>query len=145
MIKLIATSETFTGEVHIIYGDDNILLCLDFQQAELNIQQRHYLKERTPIVYGEQFAGHFGNARLAFVQEGYEVSFDMFWNAYGKKINAKRCEAIWNKMSKGDRAKAYFGLFAYLRYLQEQSWRSKADPETYLKKQMWLTDWSKAA
>src|SRR5690554_2413035 len=35
-----------------------------------------------------------------------EISFDAFWDTYSKKINRKRCETIWAKMTEAQKLKA---------------------------------------
>lgn len=143
MIKFTAISPSYTGEVYIIYGDDGKLLSLDFLSAELSELQTEWLKSKVPVTYKEQeFLQHFAAGRFEFFHDGYEVSFEMFWIKYGKKINKKRCQSIWNNLSKVQRAKAYFGVTKYDAYLASLNWnRTKADPEAYLTKKMWDNEW----
>lgn len=71
------------------------------------------------------------------------VTFDAFWDTYAKKCNRKRCETIWVKMTEAQKLKAIISVQAYDRYLQRVKWRSKADPDTYLRNQNYDTDWNK--
>jgi hypothetical protein len=65
----------------------------------------------------------------------------MFWQLYDKKINRKRCEPLWDKLSKNKQVAAWAGINAYNKFLQANSWRKKADPESYLKNEMWENEW----
>jgi hypothetical protein len=65
----------------------------------------------------------------------------MFWQRYDKKINRKRCEPLWEKLSKPKQVAAWAGIDAYNKFLQANSWRKKADPETYLRNEMWENEW----
>jgi len=72
-----------------------------------------------------------------------EISFEAFWDTYSKKINRKRSETIWAKMTEAQKLKAIISVQSYDRYLQRTQWRSKADPDTYLRNQNYDTDWNK--
>jgi hypothetical protein len=71
-----------------------------------------------------------------------KLHYDMFWKAYNKKINNKRCIQLWNKMSKTKQVKAYYGITQYDKFLSKEDWRTKADPETYLRNEMFYNEWS---
>jgi hypothetical protein len=141
MKKFICTAKTFVGEVHILYASNNQLLLIDFQQATLAPRQIEYLKVKCPAVYDDTFVAAFGNAPLEFVAEGYKVSFEMFWERYAHKVNKKRCMQLWDKLSEANKVKAFAGLNPYLRHLQYNTWKNKADPETYLRNQYWLNEY----
>lgn len=143
MKKFIITSEGFAGEVHIVYNN-SVLMLLDLSQAELNPEQVHYFKEKSPTMYfPDSFGQHF-SSKLTIVEASFEVTFEMFWAKYAHKINRDRCVKLWDKMSITDRIKAYFGITPYFAYLGRTGFRNKKDPENYLRNKMWLTDWSKA-
>lgn len=141
MLKFIATSPKYQGEVIIVYGDDNKLLLLDMQGATLSVNQIGYFKTRMPVLYDATFLQNFTDAPITFIESSYEVSFEDFWKLYNKKVNKARCLAIWNKMTLAERVAAYMGLLRYNAFLAIETWRTKADPESFLKKKMWLNDW----
>lgn len=144
MRKFIITSSGYTGEVHIVYGADALLMIIDFSHAELNAEQVYWFKEHIPPMYfADTFAGHLHSSKLTIVEGSYELTFDMFWAKYDHKINKKRCEPLWVKMGKTKQVKAYHGLTAYLSYLAKRPWQTQANPETYLKEEYWETDWTK--
>lgn len=142
MIRFITTSPSFAGEVHIIYGDDNQLLCIDFRNAQLNSKQTSYLYQHTPIIFdATTFAQSFGTPHLTFVHEAYTITFDEWWHRYDRKINRVRAEKLWARLSKADQLQAYTGILAYQRHLQHNTWKTKADPETYLRNKYWTNEW----
>ena len=141
MKRFITTSPSFAGEVHIIYGDDNKLLCLDYRNAQLSREQAEYLLRHTPVVFDAGFDRAFGTANLTFVHEAYIIGFEDFWNRYDQKINRARAEKLWGRLPKADQARAFAGVAAYDRHLQHNGWKSKADPETYLRNKYWENEW----
>lgn len=146
MKKFIATSSGFEGEVHIVYNDDGVLMFVDFSFSNIEPEGIQWIKDRTPVKYtSEWFHKSFNTDRLTFVEESFHVDFEMFWKRYNHKINKKRCVDLWNKMGKTQQVKAYFGITAYVNYLNRTGYRNKKDPENYLRNKMWETDWSKAA
>lgn len=141
MKKIIATAEGLDGEVHFVYDDNGMLLTLDFAHAELDEKQRNWFLERTPVLYSNNLPHAFGTNKLTFVSADYRISFDMFWEKYNKKFNKKRCEPLWNKLTKTKQVKAYYGISSYDKHLIKNPWKTKADPETYLRKEYWENDW----
>lgn len=146
MEKLIITHKNFQGEIIAIYGEENELLAIDFTQADLSLEQRRYFTNRMPPEYGKNFIDHFrnsaGECTLIVVPEKHEITFEMFWSRYGVKHNRIRCEKIWDRMSKSDKVKAYYGITAYFKFLERQPFnRQKLDPENYLKNKIWNNEW----
>lgn len=149
MKKVLITS-SFTGTVEVIYGEAGIgmeaeppLLSVEFGGAVLNDRQRGYLMAHIPVRYGAGFEQCFDAGKFRFVVQEHDIVFDDFWEKYGKKINKVRCEPLWNKLTANERVMAFNALWSYDRFLMQNNWRTKADPETYLKKKMWLNEWDK--
>ena len=143
MKKLICTAKGYEGELVVIYGPDGMLLLFDVQGTNMAASQVDYFKRHCPTVISkvDEFKSQFNT--LTVVEEGYDITFEMFWERYGRKVHANRCEPLWKKLSVGDRVKAFTGILAYDRHLSTNTWKSKADPEAYLKKRYWETEWSK--
>jgi hypothetical protein len=143
MKKLILTSPQFEGEVELLYGTDMILAVIDLQNAKLTEKQIKFMKSLAPIQFTDitEVKAAFQTDTLHIAEADYKVTFDMFWDKYGIKRNRDRSEKLWNKMSEANKVKAYSGLNAYLRFLALNSWRNKAQPDTYLKDQYWLNEW----
>jgi hypothetical protein len=138
MKKYIITSPRFTGSINVLYGLDNKLMLIDFQNSSLTEEQIDYFKSKLPVIYSENFIQSFGNSKLTFIEEGYSVSFERdFWERYNKKINKARALAQWNKLSEADQVNAVFKLPNYERHLALNTWLTKLDPENYLKRRTW--------
>jgi hypothetical protein len=143
MNRYIITSPKFDGEINVLYGEDNRLLHIDFLKCTLTDEQITYFKGRLPVAYSENFGGAFGTSNLTVVKEGYRITFDQWWDRYGLKRNRPRSEKLWNKLNIGQQVDAYFRIAQYERHLSLNSWKTKADPDTYLRNKYWESDWTK--
>lgn len=145
MKKIIITSDNFGGEVYAVYDLEGQLISIDFAASNLTAAQKDWIKVHLPVAGGDHLAyikDCFGGAKsVRILMEGYEVTFDMFWQAYGEKVNRIRCEKRWDKLSKADRQKAFSGLAAYQRHLARNNWQNKANPDTYLMNKYWENEW----
>ena len=142
MKRIIITSTKFQGEVICIYAETLLLVSIDFLNTDLSAEQRAWFKGRIPAKLFAEFHQCFQGVPVDVVMEGYEITFEMFWEAYNEKINRERCLKRWNGMSKADRQKAYAGVAAYDRHLARQSWgKNKANPDTYLRDKYWNNEW----
>lgn len=138
MKKYQITSDRFPGYVELIYNE-NRLMSATFANAELDeTTARQFI--RSIAWHEEKVADGFGG-NTKIVASDVEITFEMFWKAYDKKINKARCVLLWNKLSKADQAAAYVGVRPYNKYLFENKWRSKADPETYLRNRYWENEY----
>lgn len=70
-----------------------------------------------------------------------DLGFDAFWEAYGKKVNRKRCEPLWKKLSDSERMTCLQSIPAYNSYLKRMGNRAKLDPENYLKRESFQNPW----
>ena len=143
MTRLYLTApEHYGGEVAITYDDAGRLSVLDFSGAEgLPDKPLGWMLQNVPLNYHRDFAGFARSKGFGVAEEKAEITFEMFWDGYAKKVNAKRCETIWKRLSRANQAKAYAGIKRYDRHLAANSWKGKADPETYLKKEYWTNSW----
>lgn len=152
MKKFILTSPAFEGEINVLYGTDGKLMYVDFMKSDLSEEQMQFFKEKLPVYLtpgpspqgdgnSSVLASHFGKSKLNVVEQGYSVSFEQWWTRYNLKRNRERCEKIWNKLSEADRAAAFFKLALYERRLSLDQWRTKAEPDTYLRNKYWNNDW----
>ena len=138
MKKYLITSTHYTGAVEVVYNDE-LLLSIDFGQTNCTGVQRAKLKEMLPInISGLRAA--FEKTSVTIIEGDFEVSFDMFWNNYGKKVHRLRVEKLWAKMSQADRVKAFVGIAKYKKWCQ-RSERFLLDPENYLKNQTWTNEY----
>jgi hypothetical protein len=146
MKKFIITSPSFTGEINVLYGLDWKLLFIDFLKCDLSDEQMQYFKDKLPVnLTGEDktesLTQCFGKSKLNIVEEGYFVSFDQWWTRYNLKRNRARCEKLWHKLSDADKVNAFFKLGMYDRHLALEQWKTKADPDTYLRNKYWNNEW----
>ena len=61
-----------------------------------------------------------------------ELTFDLFWDAYGLKVDRAHALKVWNRMSQADRLTAYERIPQYNYYLQTRPNQNKLYPATYL-------------
>ena len=134
------TSEKYDGIVELLYDDNGLLQKLNFGNSSLRFDGVMKMKNIIPSQVA-QLAEVFKDTTVTIVEAAYEITFEMWWTKYDKKINRKRCEQLWNKLSKPDQVKAYFGIDAYNKYLKREGWRTKADPETYLRNEYWCNEY----
>jgi hypothetical protein len=138
----------FEGCVELLYGEPGMgaealppLLVIDYKGVHLPDDWKVYFQKYVPVRFGPGFE-EFAQGKLTFIYDDVEVDFYQdFYNPFGKKVNPKIVLEFWGKMSKVKQIKACNRLHAYLRYLSRKQWRSKCDPITYLKKEMYETDW----
>lgn len=140
MRRFIITSPKLNGSIELLFGADNRLSTIDFSSCTLTDQQySHFLFS---MLYNVDEVELIGAKLPATIIEGdFEVTFEMFWKKYNKKINKLRCIHLWAKADKTKQVKAYFGITAYDKFLKQESWRSKADPETYLRNEYWENEY----
>lgn len=137
------TSPAFSGEAEMLFDETGRLIRFDVSKTNMPVAMVDKFKARIPAD-AEGLKDAFAGSKAMIVEKDYEVSFDMFWTEYKKKINKDRCEALWKNMSKADQVQAYHGIAGYDKFLAQLEWRKKADPETYLKKKMYKNDWKEA-
>jgi hypothetical protein len=141
MRKFVITSSKFKGQAELVYNDSELLTVIDLQQAFMDMETIYRFKAVAPLTIKQLQTGSAFSNETTVVEVDFTVSFDMFWQKYDKKINRKRCEPLWEKLPKGKQVTAWAGIDAYNRFLQLNSWRKKADPETYLRNEMWDNEW----
>ncbi|MBN8668751.1 MAG: hypothetical protein J0M30_14735 [Chitinophagales bacterium] len=137
---LITNNEKFTGTAEIVFGPTGTLARVDISNCNFSDVHLSGFLKALPIhlkLLEQSFS-----ASTTVVEADFEVTFEMFWQSYGKKINRKRAEPIWDKLSKSNKVKAYFGISQYDKFLQSVNWRKKADPEKYLRDQYWENEYS---
>lgn len=144
MKKLLLTSTGYSGEVVIVYGMENKLILIDMQTASMTDEQIQAMKARVPTSYDESsFLKAFNSPTLRVIEEGFQVGFEAFWDKYGIKRNKERCIKLWDKLSEADRVKAYYSLNGYFRHLAQNTWKTKAEPDTYLRNRYFDNDYTK--
>ena len=140
MKKYVLTSPKFEGSVTFGYHQDGHLMLYSVNTDSLPVIM--WLKNHLPV--NQMQLDPIKQRIEGTIQEVPEdLSFNAFWERYGRKINRKRCEPIWKKMSEAERLLAITRIGPYEKYLERTGYRGKADPENYLKKGTYETDWIK--
>lgn len=137
---LVTNSEKFDGTAEIVYNGNGMLCKVDLQNCLFSPVMLSAFIRAVPVQIS-QLDTSFSSGTTV-VEAEYEISFDMFWEAYDKKINRKRAEILWAKLAKPQKVKAFFGVSAYNKYLKAEGWRKKADPEKYLRDQYWENEYN---
>lgn len=141
MTKYILTSVHYTGGVQINYDSDGFCVYYSVLDADLTKGQLVSLLKKWPREECDlnplYESGYFTIKKL-----DEDLSFENFWSQYRQKIHPNRCEPFWKKMSDFKKLSALKGLPAYFAYLDRKG-IYKVNPENYLKKEYWKTNWSK--
>lgn len=140
MRKFLIASTKYQGNVEVVYAAD-VLQRICFAQAALSPAQRQAFKAIVPVQFAE-FEATMRSQGATVVEEDYTVSFDDYWRLVRKKINRKRCEQLWARMSKVAQVQAVSALPHYYKYLARKE-RQEADPENYLRNEYYNTEWAK--
>jgi hypothetical protein len=139
MRRFLITSDKFKGQAELIYGNNGLLQSINVGDTDMNAATIHRFKGAVaPHIDG--LANSFTNGTMV-VEAEFEATFDMFWKLYNKKLNKARCIPLWDKLNKSQQVAAVHGIGLYERYLKRESWRSKADPETYLRNKYWENEY----
>lgn len=139
MRRFIITSPSFTGEAELIYKDDGMLASIVLTNAGMNRAITSSFKNFAPEHISD--IEKFKTTQATVIEESFEISFDMFWEKYDQKHNKQRVLQLWEKLSKAAQVKAYYGIDAYNKHLQKNTWKSKADPDTYLRNRLFENEW----
>lgn len=142
MKHYILTSPKFAGSIEYKYCDEGYLTWFSYQ-ATMSSKQREYALTKMPLTING-FQDLIGNSDTLKVEEILlDFSFDAFWESYANKINRKRCEPIYNKLTNEKKLQCIKSIASYKRYLRKTNFRNEVDPENYLKREMYLNDWNK--
>lgn len=140
MQRIRVTSPYFTGSIDIVFDQYGQLCLFDAMQATLTDgQMKLFLKNaQSNVSTIEQW---FGGTKAKLIEVPLEATFDMFWSLYAKKINKVRVVKLWEKLNDTDKMSAILGITKYNNYLSRETWRSKADPETYIRGKYWENEY----
>ena len=64
-----------------------------------------------------------------------ELSFDLFWTTYAKKVGPDKCRKKWDKLSKADKKLAMDYIPSYVAATPNKKFRK--NPETFLNNKSW--------
>lgn len=138
MKTYIITSEQFTGELEFRYSETGQLMGHD-NRTNFSPVQHDWLLKHMPC--DDAALKHLALAMRGKITEiKVELTFEQFWKQYfagrGKDNSSKkRAEVKWNRMSKGEQAKAYAYINAYMSRIAYGTLPKHA--ETYLNSELW--------
>lgn len=140
MRKFIIKHTKYGGEIEVVYNA-HIVQNINFSNAQITPDVLAAFKRLLPATLAEFTRAKWIGNDGVIVEADYEITFDQFWNDYGKKINKSRSILLWQKMNKAMQLAAWTGIKKYDAYLKKESWRGKADPETYLRNRYWENEY----
>ena len=140
MKKLRITSPYFNGNIDLVYDQNGKLCLIDAMNANTTHGQLKNFLSTAQTDIGA-ISLWFTGTSAKVIEVPLEATFEMFWNMYLKKINKARAIKLWDKLNDADRMSAILGISKYNSYLLRESWRTKADPETYLRNRYWENEY----
>lgn len=139
MQKYVLTHEKMPGEVELCFDERGYFCAMEIR-GELKPETINWVIGSLPLTPAALELHVSKGFKVTALKE--EITFELFWDRYKKKINLKRCQSIWNRMSAINRQRAVQGIAPYFRYLDTVKFQGKADPENYLKKEYWNNEWN---
>lgn len=136
----ILSSDHFTGAIQVSYKS-GLLVFYDAISAELSEAQLVSLLKKMPRE--EQDLQIIRDTKYFIIKKlSEDLSFEAFWERYGKKIHTHRCEPLWRKCSDAKKVLHLRGIEPYKAYIKRTG-VAMVNPENYLRKEYYKTDWSK--
>lgn len=139
MKRYLITNPRYSGAAEIVYNQHGLLQKIDVSNTSMDEFVLGFFKKSVPVQLAN-ITEAFGPA-TTIVESDVEVTFEMFWVAYRKKINRLRSESLWKKISKTEQVQAYYAIAIYDKYLQKNDWRNKADPDTFLRNKYYQNEY----
>ena len=125
------------GYIELYYNEKEHLIGWFFEHSKLeNMSQFVILFGTLPNTI-DALIKYAGETKRKLIEKDFIIPFENFWKAYNKKINKKRTEGLWNRISQKEKIEAFNGIKNYDRYLGINTWRTKKDPSTYLSERSW--------
>lgn len=131
-------SNALDGSIVFEYDDDTLMLKSCQINGELDELQAGYLSRYFPTTYLqlEKLHKYSKNSKLHKLLE--IVSFDVFWEEYGKKDSRLKAERAWKKLNDDEQARAIKYINRYNSILAQEKWRSKLLASSYLNGKLWM-------
>lgn len=140
MKRLLISAISFTGDAELWFDENGKLIRIDISKTNMHPEVLEDFKQVVPVhISGMDKA--FEGIKCTITEADIIISFEQFWKKYNKKINKVRCLPLWNKLGQGEQLKAYTGLDKYIAFLKKETWRTKLDPENYLKNKTWENEY----
>jgi hypothetical protein len=143
MKHFILTSTKFTGQLEYKYDTLGYLIYFEYN-ATMTLEQQKYILQKMPLALANLRELVQGNSTVSIVEVPADISFEYFWKKYNNKVNRKRAEPLYNKLSDKTKLAVLDSIDPYLRYLFRTGYRGQKDPDGYLRDEMYKTDWNTA-
>lgn len=140
-MHVLLVSSKFEGEVELRYDERGILVKYE-NRAKMDDEMFHFFMEYFPRHKNGLQRMVEASKTLRVKEVPVDTSFASFWERYDKKINKKRCEPLYEKLSESERVQCIMVIKQYDFYLGRFN-RVKMDPENWLKRCGWETEWAK--
>lgn len=140
MRTFLISSEKYNNDAIVGFNAEGFLVLVDVSVTDMNEANAKWMFRGIPLKMDE-FLKFCGENGVICVESSLEIDFEKWWDLYDNKVNKKRCIPTWNKLPTTKKVEVYYNTKDYLAFLDFETWRPKADPETYLKKPMYETDW----
>jgi hypothetical protein len=134
-MKKFALTGSFTGVVYACYDENGVLCSLETSQAQLRSRQVEYIF-RNAAIFFDELPQFLATTKMKSVEVVEDVTFDMFYAAFGNKEGRKKAEAAWNKMSEAEQLKAYHYI-PILKTKKQISGQALPYPASYLNQARW--------
>lgn len=134
--KYTVKSKTLPDTWVFKYDLTGSLVCFECHNTKFDAKRNHWLMEKGRFPYNESRMKHWVEAfKKQFIIEIDlpEITFEYFYERYGKKVGRKQSHDFWKKMKDGDRLLSVLGIPLYETSLRKQKDREKVDPVRYLK------------
>jgi len=138
MTKYILTSPKFTGEVIFGYNEIDRLVLYE-NSSGMNEKQLDWVLGNLP--QSKQWIATIASKIQGVIKEvPQDLSFDVFWAKYSKKINKKRTKPLYDRLKDADKMLAIIRVPEYLDACYRLK-RGIVDPENYIRGAYYETDW----
>ncbi len=138
----IITSKKVTGDLKLGYNAEGNLVSMDIGM-EWTPEQFTWFYGHLPITYGHLEAMVKLSKSMTLKELAPDLSFEVFWNAYGYKIGNKlRAQKLWNDLPDGERMEAIDKIKSYNGWLKRHLSTERLYPETYLNQKRYQVNYN---
>ncbi|WP_320053958.1 hypothetical protein [uncultured Acetobacteroides sp.] len=140
-MHVLLVSSKFDGEIELRYDENGVLEKFE-NRAKLEPAMLKWFLDYFPLTTGVLTWMIDNTKTLRLKDVPIDITFASFWERYNRKINRKRCEPLYDKLDESEKVKCIMAIKQYDFFVQLHN-RAKMDPENWLKRYGWETEWSK--
>lgn len=141
-MHVLLMSSKFDGEVELRYNERGLLDKFEYR-AKMTDDMIRMFYNNLPVSKSALTQMVAQSKTLRIKEVPIDTSFDSFWEKYDRKVNKNRCKPIYEKLSESERIQCVMAISQYFFFLGRYPTRAKMDPENWLKRHGWETEWSK--